>query len=85
MAKKVRLGDCPPGLFVYKGTLGFKSEYGAMKAVNPNERNGSDILWVVDNYPDVYCADSGERFWGGVSYVELPDLMVKPIRSKNIG
>ena len=38
------LADCPPGLFLYKDILGFKTEY-------------SDT--------EVYCADSGEIFWGG--------------------
>lgn len=55
----VRLGDCPPGLFLFNGHLGFKSEYGGN---------------------DVFCADSGEYFWGGAAdNVARDALMVLPL------
>jgi hypothetical protein len=48
----VFLGDLRPGLFVdEKGFVGFKSEY----FVNDPERM------------EVFCADTGEAYWGGTS------------------
>jgi len=48
----VFLGDLRPGLFVdEKGFVGFKSEY----YVNDPERM------------EVFCADTGEAYWGGTS------------------
>lgn len=57
----VTLAECPPGLFLWNGTLGFKSEYGAMEP--DDATNGKH--WKVGNRADAYCADSGEYFWGG--------------------
>lgn len=58
-----KLIDCPAGLFVFKGSLGFKSEY-------------------FQSDPDsiqVYCADSGEIFWGGASSkAARAELVVQP-------
>lgn len=64
------LVDCPPGLFLFgfeKGDafVGFKSEYGAH---NPHDM-------------EVYCADSGELFWGGTNSKSVRgDLRVMPAK-----
>jgi len=51
--------ECPPGLFMFEGTLCFKSEY---------------------NKSGVFCADTGEYFWGGTSNRdELNKLIVQPM------
>lgn len=44
----VSLLDCPPGLFVFEGEIGFKAEY---------HSNLPDRM-------EVYCVSSGEEFWG---------------------
>jgi hypothetical protein len=57
------LDECPPGLFLFDGTLGLKDEYG-----------------THEGRLDVYCADSGEYFWGGTSTLdELRKLVVQPM------
>jgi hypothetical protein len=59
-----KLADCPPGLFVFEQSFGFKHEYGE-----------------TDEDLGVFCADSGEYFWGGTSTrEELRQLMVVPLR-----
>lgn len=50
------LGECPPGLFLFDGTLGFKSEYKTESLSRPG-------FWQSD----AYCVESGEYFWGGTS------------------
>lgn len=55
--------ECPPGLFLFKGSLGFKTEYGCH---NPHNM-------------EVYCVGSGEAFWGGTdNRANLGDLRVTP-------
>lgn len=66
--KPVTLNDCPPGLFVFGGTLCFKSEYAT----------------TLENPPyyqcDAYCVESGEYFWGGAKGTEARGkLMVQPL------
>ena len=62
----VTLGDAPPGLFLYQGTLGFKSEYKTESLSHPG-------FWQSD----AYVVESGEYFWGGTSDpVEREKLMV---------
>lgn len=64
------LVDCPPGLFLFKfktgkPSVGFKSEYGAH---NPHDM-------------EVYCAASGEAFWGGTDSKAIRgDLQVMPAK-----
>jgi len=59
-----RLLECPPGLFSYQGTTGFKSEYFASDQENM----------------EVFCVESGECFWGGVSTKQArADLIVNPL------
>lgn len=64
---RVRLKDCPPGLFLYKGALCFRSEYATMTETNPNQ-------------PDAYVVESGEYFWGGTSdSAARSNLFVEPL------
>lgn len=59
-----KLIDCPPGLFSFTGDIGFKSEY------STNEPNSMEV----------FCADSGEAFWGGTSDKDVrASLMVQPL------
>lgn len=72
----VTLAECPPGLFLFEGSLCFKSEYGAMEPADTT--NGK--FWKVGNRADAYCADSGEYFWGGTSnHDDRAKLLVYPI------
>jgi hypothetical protein len=65
----VMLGDCPPGLFLFNGSLGFKSEYKTESLSRPG-------VWQSD----AYVVESGEYFWGGVSDPEARErLMVEPV------
>lgn len=52
----VTLGECPPGLFLFEDTLGFKSEY-------KTESQSRQGFWQSD----AYVVESGEYFWGGTS------------------
>lgn len=77
----VSLADCPPGPFEFRASLGFKTEYGK-KLVDENGANmpGDQMRWVVTNWPDAYCMDSGEVFWGGAkTHEERAKLMVRPV------
>lgn len=77
----VTLAECPPGLFLWNGTLGFKSEYRAMEPVDAT--NGKH--WKVGNRADAYCADSGEYFWGGTSnHDDRAKLLVYPISAETV-
>jgi len=71
----VTLAECPPGLFLWNGTLGFKSEYGAMEPIGSNFKT-----WKVGSRADAYCADSGEYFWGGTSnHADRDKVLVVPV------
>ena len=61
------LSECPPGLFVVNNnSVGFKSEYGRMEGDR--------------RYSEVFCADSGEYFWGGTSNKDAREsLIVQPV------
>lgn len=75
--RKCTLEDCPPGLFLYKETIGFKSEYGAFHG---EDIGMGQVKWTITGNPDVYCAESGEKFWGGCkSQEELSQLKVRPM------
>lgn len=64
---KVRLKNCPPGLFWYKDALCFRSEYSTVTTKNP---------WQ----PDAYVVASGEYFWGGTSdSLARSELFVTPV------
>lgn len=78
----VTLAACPPGLFLWNGTLGFKSEYGAMEPVGISPHHQQ---WKVGNRVDAYCADSGEYFWGGTSnHDDRAKLLVYPISAEAV-
>jgi hypothetical protein len=73
----VTLAECPPGPFLFEGSLGFKTEYGAMSGKDVG--NGK-VEWAVIGGPDVYCMDSGDAFWGGVTSREARSaLLVQPV------
>ena len=60
----MRLIDFPGGLFAFEGDIGFKSEY----YTNDPEKM------------EVFCAESGEVFWGGTSnWTVRAELMVQPV------
>jgi hypothetical protein len=72
MTTEVTLAECPPGVFLFEGTLGFKTEYGMTL-----HQSGE---WKVTNYPDAYCLDSGEVFWGGTKdHIARAALLVRPV------
>lgn len=74
----VSLRDCPPGLFRFGETLGFKSEYGAMEPIGSNFKT-----WKVGNGVEAFCADTGEIFWGGQTDRAKRDaLIVVPVSSE---
>lgn len=63
----VTLDDCPEGLFLFNGNLGFMTEYTTEKNDGFQQR-------------DAYCGDSGEYFWGGASSArERAKLIVQPM------
>jgi len=75
--QEVKLRDCPPGPFLFNGSLGFKTEYGAMECENPRDR---ETIWRVGHNSDVYVMASGEAFWGGVTSKEdREELLVVPV------
>lgn len=65
------LRECPPGLFIFGGTLCFRSEY-STTLENPRRHQ-----------PDAYVVESGEYFWGGAKTSEersaLSVFPVEPI------
>lgn len=76
----VTLAECPPGLFRFGETLGFKSEYRAMQLVGPSNIPGPDLRWTVGRWPEAYCVSSGEYFWGGTKTQEArAALLVEPV------
>jgi hypothetical protein len=63
----VTLNSCPPGLFLFEGMVGFKSEYSTVTAAGYIQC-------------DAYVVESGEYFAGGAkSTEERGALMVAPI------
>ena len=77
------LQDCRPGPFLFEGTLGFKTEYGA--SVGKDIGSGK-VEWTVTHWPDAYCMSSGEIFWGGATGHEgRSKLLVFPVETLLIG
>ena len=67
------LNECPPGLFMFNGHLGFKSEY-TTTLENPRRYQ-----------VDAYVVESGEYFWGGAkSTTERGQLMVEPVTLRDL-
>lgn len=65
--KMCTLQDCPPGLFLFDGTLGFKTEH-YMRGAPEGLGAGAYVL------------ASGEVFWGGAhTHKERCSLMVQPL------
>lgn len=70
----IALSKCPPGLFLFGQTLGFKSEY-------KTESQSRQGVWQSD----AYVVESGEYFWGGASNpIEREALLVTPLRSDKL-
>jgi len=70
------LSECPPGLFWFGETLGFKTEYGAAEWLPDTQ------TFTIGRYSDVYVVESGEAFWGGVSNRdERENLIVTPVEA----
>lgn len=73
----VTLAACPAGPFLFNGSLGFKTEYGA---ISGKDLGGGLIQWTMVGGPDAYCMGSGEAFWGGVTSREArAALLVNPV------
>lgn len=71
------LAECPPGPFLFNGSLGFKTEY---CAVLPKDVGGGKVEFNMSNWPEAYCMDSGEFFWGGAkTHAERAGLIVQPV------
>lgn len=71
------LADCPPGMFVHDGVLGFKTEYGAPRLV---DIGAGRVEYFATNFAETYCIDSGETFWAGTGTLEERDaLIVRPL------
>jgi len=65
---EVKLIDAPVGMFMYKGTLALKTEYGRYIGENKTYT------------PDCFIIETGEYFWCGVHTAEeLNNLMVAPL------
>jgi hypothetical protein len=80
MTDLVTLAECPPGVFEFEGSLGFKTEYGATLPVPPHDVPGSQVKWQVTHWPEAYCLESGEAFWGGTKTQEdKAQLLVRPM------
>lgn len=66
-SNKMKLMDCPVGLFKYEGYLALKTEY----ALGNNDKGYAPMCYIVE---------SGEVFWGGANdYKELCELEVDPV------
>lgn len=71
--KECTLVDCPPGLFLFDGALGFKTPY-------PIDLRQKDYSHY---YPQAFVVATGEVFWGGVhTHEERCRLMVQPLSLK---
>ena len=78
--ERLALADCPPGLFLFNGTLGFKTEYRGMETVGPVDVPGDQVRWRVGKHSEVYVVSSGEVFWGGVTTKDDREaLLVTPV------
>lgn len=65
----VSLGEWPPGMFEFDGTLALKSEYKTRSLSQPS-------VWQSD----AYIIESGEYFWGGTSDPKKRELLtVQPL------
>lgn len=73
----VSLAECPPGLFWFGDTLGFKTEYGHSTG---KDVGGGKVEWVITSYAEAYCVETGEYFWGGApDLLAREELMVVPV------
>ncbi|WP_343526922.1 hypothetical protein [Sphingomonas sp.] len=77
---RVTLADCPPGPFLYDGTLGFKTEYRAMVQAPWTNPAPPEPLYLTSRWPDAYCLATGEAFWGGTTrHRDRATLLVMPV------
>jgi len=77
---RVTLADCPPGPFLFEGTLGFKTEYRAMVQAPCTNPAPPEPRYLTSRWPDAYCMATGEAFWGGTTrHRDRAKLLVLPI------
>ena len=74
VGEEVTLAGCPPGLFLFRDDIGFKTEYFTTTMIESS-------VPVVE----AYCLESGEFFWGGTSlHSDRHALMVQPLSLKPV-
>lgn len=78
MAKRrTTLQNCPPGPFRFGDSLGFKTEYGMALG---KDIGGGKVEWEITHWPEAFCMETGEVFWGGAKNHEMrARLMVLPV------
>ncbi|MDQ1229299.1 hypothetical protein [Sphingomonas sp. SORGH_AS_0879] len=77
---RVTLAECPPGPFLFDGTLGFKTEYRAMVADTSPGGSKPGVRFTTSRWPDAYCLSTGEAFWGGTTrHRDRAALLVLPV------
>jgi hypothetical protein len=71
------LDECPPGLFMYEGTLAIKSAHPGMVCLK--ESPPFDTWKIEPGNINAPLADGGCQFWGGTgTQEELRKLEVQP-------
>ena len=72
---RVRLNNCPYGLFLHGDTLAMMTEYSCTVEHKGEPRNQRDA----------YIVSSGEYFWGGAKdTVERGRLLVTPVQVETL-
>jgi hypothetical protein len=71
------LEECPPGLFLHRDSVGFKTEYRAMESVGPTNVPGDEVRWRAGRHPDAYC-ESGE-YLCTADPTTRDEIMVQPL------
>lgn len=71
------LRECPPGPFLYGGTVCFKTEYNAMEPDGPVDGPGDQIRWKMSCRVDAYNS-AGEHFCPGHPS-ERDNIEVQPL------
>jgi hypothetical protein len=80
--KEIPLWKCPPGLFLFEGSLGFKTEYGA---ITGKDIGNGKVEWIMTGGSDVYCVSSGEVFCGPAkTHEERENLLVTPVNVEDL-
>lgn len=73
MDNKVRLADCPPGLFMHKKTLCFKSLYSCFAKLEGEKDKPVTVS-------EAYVVATGKQFFGNERCrIAREDVMVRPL------